>query len=283
MPLPEASRIADHFSEHYGLAVSGLSGQDADGNEYLDLTPQGIHRNDGFVIRVTLGWRSLTARFTPGPYARSVVEGMASAPDHDRAVFVAIASRLLELGGRVQMQINDSDVDPQTPSNWPERWEKIVIELKKSPLAVNTEDEAETERAILDWGGKFFAAVLALMPLQERTVAEPKSPEYLPEGAKTLVEVNKYERNKFNRAACIELNGSACSVCGFRFVDAYGAIGQNYIHVHHTTPVSQMGENYLVNPLTDLVPVCPNCHAMLHRKDPPYTVEEMRALLATNT
>jgi 5-methylcytosine-specific restriction protein A len=181
------------------------------------------------------------------------------------------------------MQIDDSDVDPQAPSNWPERWGKVVIELKKSPLAVNTEDEAETERAILDWGGKFFAAVLALMPLEERSVSEPQSPEYLPEGAKTLVEVNKYERNTFNRAACIELNGCACSVCGFSFGDAYGAIGQDYIHVHHITPVSQMGENYLVNPLTDLVPVCPNCHAMLHRKDPPYTVEEMRALLATNT
>ena len=45
---------------------------------------------------------------------------------------------------------------------------------------------------------------------------------------------------------------------------AYGEIGADFIHVHHTVPASQLGNNYQLDPLTDLVPLCANCHAMAH-------------------
>ena len=56
----------------------------------------------------------------------------------------------------------------------------------------------------------------------------------------------------------------------------HGEIGKNFIHVHHLTPISTIGKEYELNVDTDLVPVCPNCHYMLHRKDPPYTIEELK-------
>ena len=71
-----------------------------------------------------------------------------------------------------------------------------------------------------------------------------------------------------------------CSVCGFDFQKQYGAIGKNFIHVHHIVPVSQMGDGYVVDPIKDLIPVCPNCHAMIHRTDPPLTIEELRKRIA---
>lgn len=87
------------------------------------------------------------------------------------------------------------------------------------------------------------------------------------EGAKKTIYVNVYERNKKNRDEAIKAYGSkyCCDVCGFDFGKVYGDIGKNFIHVHHIIPLSTIQKNYKINPAKDLVPVCPNCHAMLHR------------------
>lgn len=101
----------------------------------------------------------------------------------------------------------------------------------------------------------------------------------LPEGARTTVTVNRYERNRYGRTRCIEAHGTACAVCGIDFGRAYGGIAPGFIHVHHITPISSVGEEYRLNPLTDLVPVCPNCHAMLHHGvTEPRTIAELQAL-----
>ena len=85
-----------------------------------------------------------------------------------------------------------------------------------------------------------------------------------------------------NRAACIAAHGSVCKVCGFDFGEVYGPLGQGYIEVHHRLPVSQMGAGYIVNPVRDLVPLCSNCHAAVHRTDPPMETEALAAIVANN-
>jgi len=60
-------------------------------------------------------------------------------------------------------------------------------------------------------------------------------------------------------------HGTACAVCGIDFEKVYGELGKGFIHVHHTVPIHTIGEEYTINPEKDLIPVCPNCHAMLHR------------------
>jgi hypothetical protein len=100
------------------------------------------------------------------------------------------------------------------------------------------------------------------------------------EGAKSRVTVNAYERNPKARRDCIEHYGPNCSICGFNFEECYGAIGRDYIHVHHLKPFSEINAEYVVDPVRDLRPVCPNCHAMLHRrKNPPYSIKELKAIL----
>ncbi len=102
----------------------------------------------------------------------------------------------------------------------------------------------------------------------------------IPEGGKTTVEVSRYERDPGARARCIKIFGTVCSVCDFEFGRIYGDIGAGFIHVHHLTPLSLIGKRYTVNARTDLRPVCPNCHEMLHRKTPPLTIEELKARIS---
>jgi 5-methylcytosine-specific restriction protein A len=99
------------------------------------------------------------------------------------------------------------------------------------------------------------------------------------EGSVQRVLANRYERNVRARAACIQHFGAQCSVCDLRFVDRYGEVGTDFIEVHHKRPLATLGKQYHLDPIMDLVPVCPNCHAMLHRRDPPYDVEQLRFIV----
>lgn len=98
----------------------------------------------------------------------------------------------------------------------------------------------------------------------------------LTEGLKRTISVNTYERNPKARQKCIEYWKPICSVCNFDFEKKYGDLGKGFIHVHHLVPVSDIGRTYQVDPINDLKPVCPNCHAMLHKTNPPLTIEELK-------
>lgn len=107
--------------------------------------------------------------------------------------------------------------------------------------------------------------------------------ETLFEGIKKAVLVNSYERNPIARKKCIEHYGFQCVVCSCDFEKMYGDIGKGFIHVHHLTQLSDIGQSYDVDPIKDLRPVCPNCHAMLHKKNPPYTIDEMKLNIQTQS
>lgn len=99
------------------------------------------------------------------------------------------------------------------------------------------------------------------------------------EGTANQITQTRYERNPHARVACINHYGYSCSVCEFDFEKRFGELGKNFIHVHHLTQVATVGKTYQVDPILDLRPVCPNCHAMLHRQNPPLTIEELKIWL----
>jgi HNH endonuclease len=103
------------------------------------------------------------------------------------------------------------------------------------------------------------------------------------EGGSTSVYVNRFERDSKARRICIQIFGAACAVCGFDFGSTYGEIGAGFIHVHHLTPLSTVREKHKVNPRRDLRPVCPNCHEMLHRRTPPYSIEELKVRISKSS
>ena len=104
------------------------------------------------------------------------------------------------------------------------------------------------------------------------------------EGAMETVKMNRYERDRKAREECVRLKGCKCAVCGCDFEENYGKVGKGFIHIHHVVPISSIGKVYKLDVRKDLVPVCPNCHYMLHHKiDGVYTVEELRQICAKRT
>jgi len=98
------------------------------------------------------------------------------------------------------------------------------------------------------------------------------------EGALKTTVVNGYERESKARAACLKYHGYNCVVCDMSFAEEYRAIGLNFIHVHHLYPLAAKKREYKIDPKRHLVPVCPNCHAMMHTASPPLTVKKLKSI-----
>jgi hypothetical protein len=94
---------------------------------------------------------------------------------------------------------------------------------------------------------------------------DPSEEKCFIEGHSVQVTLNKYERDMGARAACVKHFGAKCRVCSLDFSEHYGESAAGFIHVHHLTPLAKIGKAYKVDPVADLLPVCPNCHAMLHK------------------
>jgi hypothetical protein len=103
------------------------------------------------------------------------------------------------------------------------------------------------------------------------------------EGAVCQVFINAYERNPIARARCIAYYGPCCVVCGFNFAAVYGPLAEGFIHVHHLKPLSEIGEEYEVDSVADLRPVCPNCHAFIHLGGECRGIDEVKQLLLRRT
>jgi 5-methylcytosine-specific restriction protein A len=107
--------------------------------------------------------------------------------------------------------------------------------------------------------------------------------EYFNEGKVKQVFINIYERDKDARKKCIEYYGYKCYTCGLVLSNIYGEIAENFIHVHHIIELSSIKKEYIVDPINDLRPLCPNCHAIVHRKSPALSIEELINIINENT
>ena len=113
-------------------------------------------------------------------------------------------------------------------------------------------------------------------------VFDELSQTYL-EGAASKESITYYERNQKARETCLAYYGYSCQICGLNFENVYGEIGKNFIHVHHVDFISSFnGDEHEIDAIKDLIPVCHNCHAMLHRKiKGKYLIpEELKALIS---
>lgn len=142
-----------------------------------------------------------------------------------------------------------------------------------SGTTIPSDVAARLEEAWAKHLGRTAAARANAMP------DELSDPDAYVEGAKRLVVVNAYERSEAARQACIAHWGIRCDVCGMSFDEVYGKVGAGFIHVHHLSPLAAKRRSYKVNPVKDLRPVCPNCHAMLHQEDPPMSIEKLRGVI----
>lgn len=109
--------------------------------------------------------------------------------------------------------------------------------------------------------------------------ADANEIERFTEGKPKFITIKNYDRSSGARLECIKYYGYDCSVCGFNFKNTYGDIGNECIEVHHLKPVSDFDDEHEIDPISDLRPVCANCHRMLHKTKPPLSIKELRAII----
>ena len=143
-----------------------------------------------------------------------------------------------------------------------------VLAADGRPIVIEGTDEAALRTA---WREAFTPDAGSLDP----------APGSLPPAAGKRVQVNRFEHDPDVRRTVIAHRGSACHACGLDFEQRYGLDGSDLIHMHHITPPEYVDADYAVDPLVDLVPLCPSCHVVAHSRWPlPYGVGELRGMLA---
>ncbi len=207
----------------------------------------------------------------PQKYAASMVEAINHADDRKRSVFEIYVAQIRDKGAKIEFYINQSNCDMLSQDIWDEEWHQIRI--RATQIVADSISDQQEIQLVQEWTK--LATGLFLSLLEVESIDELKHAE----GKVSHVLQTKYERNPVNRELCICANGYICKICGFDFEKAYGEIGRNFIHVHHIKKVSSFGGEYYLNPVTDMIPVCPNCHAMLHREDPPISPEKLREIM----
>lgn len=282
---PDPDTLSARVSAETGLAFTGLQGRERDGARWIELYPEGHPPAQTFTLRTVIGWRRLDVHFAPGAFAGDLVASMSAANDAGRRGFLAVLGSCQEDGAEVALTLNGTARDLADPTIWSTPWRSMALVIRRGMLALNEGNDAEDARIVALWAGKGAAAILALLPLEsegEDGEAEPETPDIvgLPEGAKTRIEVNRYERDRRNRAAALAIHGYVCKACDTDMGGRYGDAAVGLIEVHHVTPVSEVGAGYVIDPRTDLIPLCPNCHSVAHRRSPPFSVGELRDMLA---
>lgn len=276
--LIDPALVAQSVSMETGLPFTGKRLPGSGNEPVIELTPTGYSTGQTFVLRTTVRWRSLVVRFEPGAFAADLVRAMGQADRSGRAAFGAVLTASLEAGSEIELRVNGDPVDWADEKLWQRPWTSVELELKKGQLPLQAEG-AETDRALIcEWTGRVAAAVVALLPLEATEAVEPEVIGF-PEGDVVTVLANRYERDRRNRAAALAIHGYACRACGIVLSDVYGEAAAGFIEVHHLTLVSVLGPGYIIDPKTDLAPLCPNCHGMAHRRTPPFSISELQAML----
>ncbi len=270
------------MSQTTGLEWEASIGIDPDQQQWYLLQPKDIPANHAFGVRVTLGWRRLWVAFEPGNFAKELLSGMSNADEAGRQIFRSVLADCENQGAAINLIINDSPRVYDDEKIWGQNWNRFLLTLNKGQLELGTGEGKADEGIVLYWTRIFASIISAILPIENEISAGEDSLRGYPEGAVSVVQVNRYERDRRNRAAAIAIHGTRCKGCGLSFGDRYGELTEGFIEVHHLTAVAEMGENYIVNPANDLVPLCPNCHAVVHRRAPPLTIQELRSLLSRN-
>ena len=274
----DAGHLADVLTDRLGVPLIGEAA-DVEAGKRVRFRPRDVPVTQGFTVEVLVGWRTVEAEFAPASYAASLVAAMESASREQRVIFSTFIRASIADGAQFTFRINEELVDPMALHAWPTGWRSVHFGLQKGPMVIDASAPFAIDGLVVLWGGRMLGAALSLLPLEP--IEQPPLGER--EGGGTQVLVTRYERSYINRAACIEIHGTICAVCGFEFSRVYGPIGEGFIEVHHLEMVSSLAPGTVLDPARDLVPVCANCHAMFHRRTPPYSIEELRAFLTRAT
>jgi putative restriction endonuclease len=109
----------------------------------------------------------------------------------------------------------------------------------------------------------------------------PATARLLDEGGRSVVFVNRVERDPRVRRDCLLYHGTRCKACGVALEDVYGDAATGLVQVHHLIPLGDGQGSREIDPVNDTVPLCPNCHSVAHRRSPPFSVKELQEMRAS--
>ena len=221
------------------------------------ISPRGSNKENFQIVLENRNNIRLTLIVEPQKYGANFLKVLYKSSKQKRINCCAIK-------GNSHIYVDTKEVNDKQFIEKEDKWNsfKIIDEI----LPFNPNDE----KAIFEKTKNLISMVLSLVDY---------SIEGYEEG-KTLKQSGiKYERNPINRQICLNAKGYKCVICGFDFEEKYGSVGKETIEVHHTTPVSKMGDNYVVDPVKELEPVCSNCHTIIHKRETPYTIEEVKKMI----
>lgn len=259
------SYLEDKFSMPFEVKTSMVDGE-----------PQYVcsPKNDGDVFFEVKAFIHSTIRLIieiyPQKHGGYILNDMAISSVEKQIIFWEFVHMIKDKGAKLNFLVNNSEITESAP--WPSPWRSFSCKLTKVPFPDT--DNCDSEE-ICQWVELSFNLIFSLLNIVD--VEDENNIPIQTEGTRQEIKSIRYERNPFNRQLCLHKKGYRCAICGLNFEDMYGDIGRNFIEVHHTTPVSLMGDNYILDIERDLVPLCSNCHSMVHRTNPPVAVDDLRS------
>ena len=267
------SKLEKSFSMPFDVSMSVV-----DGEEQYACCPLN-EEEQYFVVKAYIHDQiRLVVEANPQKNAGSLLFTIANTDEYKKKIFFQYVEVLSNEKAKVQFYVNNQLGTSQ--EHWPDEWRYFNCRIVILPIP-EVKDERELLNLLSDWMMHGVSLVLSLLTIEEN--ASDTELNAHQEGNVKEILSKRYERSRINREICLAHKGYSCSVCGFNFLTTYGQLGKDYIEVHHTTPVSVMGDNYTIDIDRDLVPVCSNCHSMIHRKKPPLTIEELKVMIAMNS
>lgn len=224
-----------------------------------------LYFEDKFLLHIGIGTFSLDFHGKPngalkkGTYFDSILIGL-------------LVNRLNSLGKEVQNSVEIYN-DKHATFN--------VLNTGKAPNIFNSIYELIVEYGLAKSAHSNFDQDIVNVEFDSLAEVQFPSGKFY-EGIVRHVQSTVYERNAKARKACLDFWSYSCHICGFDFERTYGAIGRNFIHVHHLVQLSSIKKAYEIDPVKDLRPVCPNCHSMLHRNGDAMEIEELRKIIVEN-
>lgn len=225
-------------------------------------------RPEGFFIDLFEQFGVVRAHLQLDAFASAMRSAIDSASVSRWQEIASATQRFEELG--IELNISRSGGTPDTSNSAPIGSEFSIHGRLVLPTSLES-DAAKLLKIMLEMFSEIVTAGIGW-----------KDSEFDVEGAKVFRAVTLYERSPLNRRLAIEIHGVTCIVCNFNFASKYGLIGDGVVEIHHKTPVHLMNREKVVDPRTELVPLCSNCHTMVHSTDPPIPIDELKRSIETN-
>ena len=234
-----------------------------------------ITNEQSFSLSLEHNWASTIVKFRPDLFAADVIDFLSAQAFTMKLELENVVKKYENKYSLLEFMINNRNFKEFELVEFGNQFH-FEVEVLTPRSSIGEMKINDQEKDIVSLALEIFSC---LLPEPQFLYSSAEEAVGFPEGAVSKILVNRYERDPRNRMAAIRIHGTRCMACDFDFSQKYGPLGQDFIVIHHLTPVSQLGKNYVVDPEHDLNPLCANCHAMVHRFNPPLLPSELRKII----